>query len=770
MLEIKKVNNTTHKIEQIGDQNDVVRIGGDDPKVSETSILYKNNNMVVEFEKDSIILGKATLKSHKAYDEIKKVVIGPDRVAAWYEFSDFKDIQEDALTGVEFIDVREQIDDGKQNLILNPDYLQPVAKEYSLVYLSDDEWVPYNSFDIPKENIIIGVQIDLAWGEMIDVRFNILGNKLDKHAVVKGTSSGFVTSSPSADPAGGPQPIDDQRYGVKDTSPAGATKIVEIGWWCDTASPEANFEVGLYDHDSGNDEPGDRLYVDATNAKGTSGVSWKKVAVDWAIDENTIYWIAAQLDDPGATTNTNYSSESGVGARFCRVYPGATDLPADWGASTQKLSNFSIPIYAVWEAGAPPTTETFTGNASLLKVISDTFTDDASLLRVVADTFTGDASLEPIGAITFTGDSNLKSIETVTFTGNANLKSTEAASFSGDANFKKEISTTFTGDANLKGEISAVFTGDSAIMTLVEATFTGDANLKSVLSTTFKSDASLKSIISATFVGDASLKSVESTIFTGDANLKGEISATYTGDANLKAVDISMTLTGDASLLEVISDTFTGDSYFVIIISDTFTSDASLKSIETATFTGDTFLSSSELTIFTGDANLVREISDTFTGDASLKGVESTTFFGDAIVTPKGRIYSRDGRGSLPADDANLNLFTETEYTVVLIEDNEYAKEDLDSTDYSIFQFKEQKLSQAIFSVEWIGQSALAPASSTIFLQIYNRDSDEWEALDSDSVTAKSTNFTLQGGKSASLSDYYDTNNWLSFRVYQQNA
>ena len=114
-------------------------------------------------------------------------------------------------------------------------------------------------------------------------------------AIVLGTNCGFVTVSPTDDPEAAGNAISNTSKAVKGTVPAGMTKITEVGWWCANASQEINFEVGLYSHDAGNDKPDNRLYVDATNAKGTVG-GWKKVTVDWDVTPETIYWIAVQVD------------------------------------------------------------------------------------------------------------------------------------------------------------------------------------------------------------------------------------------------------------------------------------------------------------------------------------------------------------------------------------------------------------------------------------------------------------------------------------------
>ncbi len=71
-------------------------------------------------------------------------------------------------------------------------------------------------------------------------------------ALVLGTNCGFVTVAPTSDPTGTINDVQNTfAYASKFTSPATAIKVTEIGWYCDNATQEANFEVGIYDHDSG---------------------------------------------------------------------------------------------------------------------------------------------------------------------------------------------------------------------------------------------------------------------------------------------------------------------------------------------------------------------------------------------------------------------------------------------------------------------------------------------------------------------------------------
>lgn len=162
-----------------------------------------------------------------------------------------------------------------------------------------------------------------------------------------GTNSGFVATAPVADPADSTATIDvdgDSRA-IKHTSPAGATSITEIGWWCDTATAEVNFEIALYDHDGGNDRPGNRIHHDDTNAKGT-GSGWKDVAVDWAIDGSTIYWIAVGVEAQDPALDWGFTSAAGRNSRF----QNNSALGDPWGGSAESTALFAF--YAEYASGA----------------------------------------------------------------------------------------------------------------------------------------------------------------------------------------------------------------------------------------------------------------------------------------------------------------------------------------------------------------------------------------------------------------------------------
>jgi hypothetical protein len=171
-------------------------------------------------------------------------------------------------------------------------------------------------------------------------------------ALVKGTSCGFVTEAPIGDPGGVVVTGDNTATAFKDVSPAGAVKVTEIGWWCDNATEESNFEVAIYDHNSGDDNPEDIVGVSRTNAKGTAA-GWKRVTgLDIAISAETVYWMAVQIDyTPALRTKLNYNWDVGESKRD--VIALQATLPDPWGVSGDSWETM-LGVYAVYETGGGP--------------------------------------------------------------------------------------------------------------------------------------------------------------------------------------------------------------------------------------------------------------------------------------------------------------------------------------------------------------------------------------------------------------------------------
>lgn len=86
--------------------------------------------------------------------------------------------------------------------------------------------------------------------------------------------------------------------------------------------------------------------------------------------------------------------------------------------------------------------------------------------------------------------------------------------------------------------------------------------------------------------------------------------------------------------------------------------------------------------------------------------------------------------------------------------------------EYMIHQFKDYVGANTFCQLNYEGQSTLAPSSSTVYLQIFNRDTPAWETVDSDNTTGADTDFILTANI-ANLTNYKDTSNVIVCRVYQ---
>lgn len=132
------------------------------------------------------------------------------------------------------------------------------------------------------------------------------------------------------------------------------------------------------------------------------------------------------------------------------------------------------------------------------------------------------------------------------------------------------------------------------------------------------------------------------------------------------------------------------------------------------------------------------------------------------------KVYTRGDVAAMPADDADLETaFSDSDYDDV--ETNNAVRVAQTATDeFSAFLFKNKATSQKNISVTWNGQTDRAPSVSTVYLQIYNRNTPAWETLDSDDTTGIDTDFDLEGSVSADLGYYFDGNNEIACRVYQE--
>jgi len=128
-------------------------------------------------------------------------------------------------------------------------------------------------------------------------------------AIIKGTNAGFVTAAPSGDPAASATVLENIAWGLKDTCPADVDIITQVGWYCSLDSGEVDYEVGLYSHDSGNNEPDALLSSSTGHTKANGATGWQIVSgLSWSVTPGTIYWIGLQVDNILGSTATDYAN------------------------------------------------------------------------------------------------------------------------------------------------------------------------------------------------------------------------------------------------------------------------------------------------------------------------------------------------------------------------------------------------------------------------------------------------------------------------------
>lgn len=167
----------------------------------DNKLTYSNNDLKVDF--DNLFglgehLGSAELKSHPSVEYIKEVGAG-NGIVMWYDFKDFKEIYENGLGEVVFTNEsngeiierdysfvywgdkeRNIYGEGKCNTLING---TQICERIIIGTETYQDWLPYNSKDIPKENIRIGLKTYVEVGDYMDGVWTIVGKKIKKHSV-----------------------------------------------------------------------------------------------------------------------------------------------------------------------------------------------------------------------------------------------------------------------------------------------------------------------------------------------------------------------------------------------------------------------------------------------------------------------------------------------------------------------------------------------------------------------------------------------------------
>ena len=167
-------------------------------------------------------------------------------------------------------------------------------------------------------------------------------------------------------------------------------------------------------------------------------------------------------------------------------------------------------------------------------------------------------------------------------------------------------------------------------------------------------------------------------------------------------------------------------------------------------------------------AKISGKLTVTSERNAKISGKLTVTSERNAKISGRKLSYHTKGdKTTLPTTSADLDtLYTDQEEIDVSTDNGTYVN--VEGSNYLIHQHAKVNSNKSALSIKWNGQSTLAPSSSTVYLQIYNFNTNSWETLSSNNSASANTDFSLTGSKTTNLTYYYDSDNYCYVRVYQE--
>jgi hypothetical protein len=130
--------------------------------------------------------------------------------------------------------------------------------------------------------------------------------------------------------------------------------------------------------------------------------------------------------------------------------------------------------------------------------------------------------------------------------------------------------------------------------------------------------------------------------------------------------------------------------------------------------------------------------------------------------------FSRSVRSSLPADDADLDVvYSSLEANYLDSTDTNLVGQQGGGTGHYLIQQYKRTVTASFATIKVTFQTGLTTTTSTVYFQLFNRSTGNWETIDTESSEVADTDFVLKDIKS-DLSDYQNVNDIICFRVYQQ--
>jgi len=152
---------------------------------------------------------------------------------------------------------------------------------------------------------------------------------------------------------------------------------------------------------------------------------------------------------------------------------------------------------------------------------------------------------------------------------------------------------------------------------------------------------------------------------------------------------------------------------------------------------------------------------------ASLSPSVSPSSSPSASPSPGYEYYTRGDYVTLPANDTNLETAYSAQDYLDVDTKNDVRVLQSATSQFAIHQFKDVADGSSCH-LECECQTNCPPSLSTVYLQIYNRNTTSWDTVDSDNTSAINTDFTLTADI-ADLTNYKDGSSVVSCRVHQED-
>jgi hypothetical protein len=402
--------------------------------------------------------------------------------------------------------------------------------------------------------------------------------------------------------------------------------------------------------------------------------------------------------------------------------------------------------------GPQTLTKTHTTDANKKKQFTKTHTTGSLLRKQFTKTHTTGSLSRKSNTRNHTTSANKRKAGTVSNTTDALIRDSNNLVHTTDAFLKKTNQLSHTADARLR--VSATLSTDSFELSFgassFEANHTTDALKRKQYSVVHSTDANKRKISTQSHTTDSLKYQVSTVSHTTNSSLQAQNQLTHTTDANKQ---------------RIYTTTHTTDSNKRIATERAHTADSLLRERSESTHTVDSFKRDRNEIAHTTDSLLRAPGSVAHTTDVNKKKTTTSTHTTDSYLG--GLDYSRESVSALPAADTDLaTLYTQTDRDNVSSDNEVYVC--LEGIEYLVHLFKVKgPNSSGSFTVTSDLKAALAPTTSTVYLQVYNRNTELWETVDSNNAAAADTDFGLTANIT-SVADYYDGNSWLAFRIWQE--